>query len=74
MTEQYSCTRTRCFVLEAVPTSNGQYQATFRIHLERALPRNDEVHFGGIFSHPLAALDEARVMARVYLSRHNDRI
>lgn len=74
MTEEVRDVRARFFILEAVPTSDGRYQAEFRIHLDRALSRDDEVHFGGVHQNPLAALDESRAMARVYLATHPPRL
>jgi hypothetical protein len=69
MTEERDGTRVRRFILEAVPTSDGEYQAAFRIHLEGALAKDDELHFGDTFRNPLDALDEARALAGVYLAR-----
>jgi hypothetical protein len=60
--------RTRRFSLEAVPTSHGQYQAVFRIHLDGALSADDEMHFGEVSDSPLKAFDNARALAVTYLA------
>ncbi|MGI4860489.1 MAG: hypothetical protein ACRYHA_26905 [Janthinobacterium lividum] len=61
--------RLRRFSLEAVPTSDGQFQAIFRIHLDGALSADDELYFGDTSEDPLRAFDEARAMAVKYWSR-----
>lgn len=61
--------RLRRFSLEAVPTSDGQFQAVFRIHLDGALSADDELYFGEASEDPLSAFDEARAMAVKYWSR-----
>jgi len=67
MTLNAKSERLQRFVLEAVPTSHGQYQAVFRVHHDGALSRDDEVHFGDVLASPLQALEEARLIAARYL-------
>ena len=67
MTSQMKNERLQRFVLEAVPTSHGQFQAVFRVHHDGALSMDDEVHFGEVLSSPLQALEEARLIAARYL-------
>lgn len=67
MTLHAKSERLQRFVLEAVPTSHGQYQAVFRVHHDGALSMDDEVHFGEVLSSPLHALEEAKLIASRYL-------
>lgn len=70
MTQRHSGPhRLRRYTIEAVPNNHGQYQAEFRIHLDGALPANDEVHFGEAFDDPALALDEGRAIAARYLKK-----
>ena len=67
MTLNVKSERLQRFVLEAVPTSHGQYQAVFRVHHDGALSSDDEVHFGEVLSSPLEALEGAKIIATRYL-------